>query len=177
MRDTAAYGVCLRDLEAVTGQPERPGILAAVRGRNCPGLRSKPGHPFIGPAPLQRLSSQAIEQAGHPQQGTETAGQRLSARPSYRGGPGHRDWEASHVQNIGVAKRRIRLYLVENEATAEEREMIRRAARRDFQLTEALQHPGVLRALGYTEHEVGPAIVFEHDPMRPETRPLPRPER
>jgi hypothetical protein len=27
--------------------------------------------------------------------------------------------------------------------------MIRRAARRDFQLTEALQHPGVLRALGY----------------------------
>src|SRR6202043_946568 len=52
----------------------------------------------------------------------------------------------------------------ENEATADDREMIRRAARRDFQLTEALQHPGVLRALGYTEHEVGPAIVFEHDP-------------
>ena len=27
-----------------------------------------------------------------------------------------------------------------------------------------MQHPGVLRAYGYTEHEVGPAIVFEHDP-------------
>src|SRR5205807_7320238 len=33
-----------------------------------------------------------------------------------------------------------------------------------FQLAEALQHPGVLRANGFTEHEVGPAIVFEHDP-------------
>jgi serine/threonine protein kinase len=28
-----------------------------------------------------------------------------------------------------------------------------------------LQHPGVLRALGFTQHEVGPAIVFEHDPQ------------
>ena len=161
LRDTAAYGVCLRDLEAAAGQPERPGILAAVRNRNCPGLPPKPG-PFVD-RPLAKVISQAIEQAGIP------SGSRKRRVSDYlldrliEEGPGHQDWEASHVQNIG-GKRRIRLYLVENEATADDREMIRRAARRDFQLTEALQHPGVLRALGYTEHEVGPAIVFEHDP-------------
>jgi serine/threonine protein kinase len=161
LRDTAAYGVCLRDIDAAPGQPERPGILAAVRGRNCPGLPPKPG-PFVD-RPLAKIISQAIEQAGIP------SGSRKRRVSDYlldrliEDGPGYQDWEASHVQNIG-GKRRIRLYLVENEATADDREMIRRAARRDFQLTEALQHPGVLRALGYTEHEVGPAIVFEHDP-------------
>jgi serine/threonine protein kinase len=161
LRNTAAYGVCLRDLEAAPGQPERPGILAAVRGRNCPGLPPKPG-PFVD-RPLAKVISQAIEQAGIP------SGSRKRRVSDYlldrliEEGPGYQDWEASHVQNIG-GKRRIRLYLVENEATADDREMIRRAARRDFQLTEALQHPGVLRALGYTEHEAGPAVVFEHDP-------------
>jgi serine/threonine protein kinase len=161
LRDTAAYGVCLRDLEAGPGRAERPGILAAVRSRNCPGL--KPLHGPVVDRPLAKIIGQAVEQAGIP---SGTRKRRVSDYLLERvleEGPGYQDWEAGHVQNIG-GKRRIRLYLVENEATADDREMIRRAARRDFQLTEALQHPGVLRALGYTEHEVGPAVVFEHDP-------------
>ena len=28
-----------------------------------------------------------------------------------------------------------------------------------------LSHPGILRAHGFTEHEVGPALIFEHDPL------------
>lgn len=160
LRDTAAFGVCLRDVEAIPGQPERLGILAAVRGRNCPGLPPKPG-PFVD-RPLAKVISQAIEQAGIPSGARKRRVSDYVLDRLIEEGPGYQDWEASHVQNIG-GKRRIRLYLVENEATADDREMIRRAARRDFQLTEALQHPGVLRALGYTEHEVGPAIVFEHD--------------
>jgi hypothetical protein len=161
LRDTAAYGVCLRDLEAAPGQPERPGILAAVRGRSCPGLPPKVG-PFVD-RPLAKIISQAIEQAGIP------SGSRKRRVSDYlldrliEEGPGYQDWEASHTQNIG-GKRRVRLYLVWKEASAEDRQVIERAARRDFQLTEALQHPGVLRAYGFTEHEVGPAIVFEHDP-------------
>jgi serine/threonine protein kinase len=162
LRDTAAYGVCLRDLDAAAGQPERPGILAAVRGRNCPGLPAKPG-PFVD-RPLAKVISQAIEQAGIPNGSRKRRVSDYLLEQLLEEGPGYQDWEACHVQNIG-GKRRIRLYLVWNEATAEEREMIRRAARRDFQLTETLQHPGVLRALGYTEHEVGPAVVFEHDPQ------------
>jgi serine/threonine protein kinase len=161
LRDNATSGVCLRDLEAGPGQSERPGIIAAVRGRKCPGLLPKSG-PIVD-RPLAKVISQAIEQAGIP---NSTRKRRVSDYLLERlleEGPGYQDWEASHILNIG-GKRRIRLYLVENEATADDREMIRRAARRDFQLTEALQHPSILRALGYTEHEVGPAVVFEHDP-------------
>ncbi|MGA8347368.1 MAG: protein kinase, partial [Isosphaeraceae bacterium] len=43
--------------------------------------------------------------------------------------------------------------------------MIERAALREFQLLEMLSHPGILRAHGFTEHEVGPALIFEHDPL------------
>src|SRR5262245_7456452 len=161
LRDTAAYGVCLRDLEAAPGRAERPGILAAVRGRNCPGL--PPKYAAVVDRPLGKVIAQAVEQAGIPSGSRKRRVSDYQLERLLEEGPGYQDWEAVHVQAIG-GKRRIRLYLVESGATSDGREMIRRAARRDFQLTEALQHPGVLRALGYTEHEVGPAIVFEHDP-------------
>src|SRR5262245_16510162 len=161
LRDTAAYGVCLRDRDASPGQPERPGILAAVRRRECPGLPPKPG-PFVD-RPLAKVISQAIEQAGIPSQPRQRRVSDYLLMRLIEEGPGYQDWEASQSQNIG-RKRRVRLYLVWNEATADDRRVIERAARRDFQLTEALQHPGILRALGFTEHEVGPAIIFEHEP-------------
>jgi len=158
LRDTAAYGVCLRDVDAT---PDRPGIMAAVKRRECPGLKPKPG-PFID-RPLAKVVSQAIQQAGIPNQHRQRRVSDYVLGRLLDEGPGYQDWEAAHVQNVG-GKRRVRLYLVWNEATADDRQMVERAARRDFQLTEALQHPGVLRALGYTEHEIGPAVVFEHDP-------------
>ena len=44
---------------------------------------------------------------------------------------------------------------------------IERAALREFQLLETLQHPGILRAHSFTEHELGPALIFEHFPQEP----------
>jgi serine/threonine protein kinase len=168
LQGTAAYGVCLRDRDAAPASGaasarrfERPGILAAVRRRECPGLPPRPG-PSVD-RPLARVVSQAIEQAGIPGRPRQRRVSDYLLERLIEEGPGYQDWEAGHAQNLG-GKRRVRLYLVWNEATAEDRQMVERAARRDFQLTEALQHPGVLRALGFTEHEVGPAIVFEHDP-------------
>ena len=79
-------------------------------------------------------------------------------------GPGYQDWQASHVQ-VPDSKRRVRLYLVRAGTSAEDRQIIERAALREFQLLETLQHPGILRAYGFTEHEVGPALIFEHDPL------------
>jgi serine/threonine protein kinase len=135
--------------------------MAAVRRRDCPGLQPKPG-PFVD-RPLAKIVSQAIEQADIPGQPRQRRVSDYLLERLIEEGPGYQDWEAAHAQNLG-GKRRVRLYLVWNEATTDDRQMVERAARRDFQLTEALQHPGVLRALGFTEHEVGPAIVFEHDP-------------
>ncbi len=42
--------------------------------------------------------------------------------------------------------------------------MLARAAQREFQVLEGIQHPGILRAVAYHEHELGPALVFEHSP-------------
>jgi serine/threonine protein kinase len=40
----------------------------------------------------------------------------------------------------------------------------RRAAEREFLLLEGLNHAGILKAEACTEHERGPALIFEHDP-------------
>ena len=161
LRDTAAYNVCLRDVEAEAGKPGRPGIMAALRSRDCLGL--KPLHSPSVNRPLAKKIAQAVVQAGIPTGARKRRVSDYILESLLEEGPGYQDWEASHVQNIG-GRRRIRLYLVESGATVTDRDMIGRAARRDFHLTEELQHPGVLRALGFTEHEVGPAVVFEHDP-------------
>jgi hypothetical protein len=60
-------------------------------------------------------------------------------------------------------KRRIRIYPIEHNATQETREMASRAAKREFHLLEALDHPGILRPVDYVEAERGPALIFDLD--------------
>jgi serine/threonine protein kinase len=40
---------------------------------------------------------------------------------------------------------------------------VRRGALHEFQILENLDHPGILRALDFQEHELGPAILFRRD--------------
>jgi serine/threonine protein kinase len=162
LQGNARLRVCLRDRAAEGETPARPGILAAVMRRDCPGLDSS-ARGTHG-KPMAKVISQAMEQAG--------------IRPSQRHrkvsdyvleelvgeGPGYQDWQAVHA-TVAESKRRVRLYLVRSGATAEERKMIERAARREYLLLDMLQHPGILRVHGFTEHELGPALIFEHDPL------------
>lgn len=163
LQGNAGSKVCRRDRESTADTVGKPGILAALmRREGCPGLdhASKGTHD----RPTAKLVSQAMEQAG--------------IRPSQRHrkvngyvleqligeGPGYQDWRASHTQ-VPESKRRVRLYLVRAGTTVEDRRIVERAALREFQLLETLSHPGILRAHGYTEHEAGPALIFEHDPL------------
>ena len=164
LQGNGLFRVCLRDKDkvAVGEKPARSGILAAIMRRECPGLDVTPRGTHD--RPMAKVLSQAMEQAG--------------IRPSQRhrkvsdytldhlvgDGPGYQDWQATHVQ-VAESKRRIRLYLVRTGESAEARKTNERAALREFQLLETLQHPGILKAYGYTEHEVGPALIFEHDPL------------
>ena len=159
---TARYRVCLRDRPAEGDRSERAGITAAIKRRECAGLDAHPKGTHD--QPTAKIVAQAMEQAG--------------LRPSQRSrkvsdyvldhlideGPGYQDWQATHtaLQNV---RRRIRVYNVRTGATEDERATIERAARREAELLEALQHPGVLRREGFTEHELGPALIFEHDPQ------------
>ena len=142
--------------------PARPGILAAIMRRECPGLEGPPKGTHD--RPTARMVSQAMDQAGI------RASQRHRKVSDYLlehiigDGPGYQDWLATHVRLPDV-KRRVRLYHVRTESSREDREKLERAALREFQLLETLQHPGILRIYGFSEHELGPALIFEHDPL------------
>lgn len=162
LQGNAAFRICLRDRDAGGETTTKAGIRAAVMRRECHGL--EPVAKGTHDRPACKLVTQALDQAGI------RASQRQRKVGDYvleqliGEGPGYQDWQATHTQ-LREARRRVRLYLVRNGATAEDRQTIQRAALREFQLVETLQHPGVLRGYGYTEHEVGPALIFEHDPL------------
>jgi serine/threonine protein kinase len=161
LRDHARYRVCLRDRAAEGDQPERPGIMAAIKRRECPGLEPYPKGEHN--KPMAKIVSQALDQAGvRPLQRHRKVGD-FQLNTILDEGPGYQDWLATHVQ-IKESKRLVRLYLLRREASAEDRGAIERAARREFQILETLQHPGILRTHGFTEHELGPALIFEYDP-------------
>ena len=162
LQGTARYRVCLRDRDKDGDQPARPGIMAALKRRECPGLDPHPKG--ICDRPTVKLISQAMEQAGI------RASQRHRKVSDYvldqliGEGPGYQDWEATHTRLSNV-KRRVRIYTVRTGATDEERRTIERAAQREAQLLETLQHQAILRREGFTEHVLGPALILEHDPL------------
>ncbi|MFN6069479.1 MAG: protein kinase domain-containing protein, partial [Pseudanabaena sp.] len=75
----------------------------------------------------------------------------------------YQDWEADHVSLLNSV-RRVRLYLVHSNWPDIQKKIAERAALREFRIVDSLQHPGILRTYGYTEHQLGSAIIFEHDP-------------
>jgi hypothetical protein len=110
LQGTARYRVCLRDREQDGDQPARPGIMAAIKRRECPGLDPQPKG--LCDRPTVKVISQAMEQAG--------------IRPSQRHrkvsdyvldhlieeGPGYQDWQATHTRLTDV-KRRVRIYTIQ----------------------------------------------------------------
>ena len=170
LQGTAAQRICLRDRERAADSPARPGILAAIMRRECPGLEGPPKGAHD--RPTAKMVSQAMDQAGI------RASQRHRKVSDYLleriigEGPGYQDWLATHVR-LEAIKRRVRLYHVRTESSAEDRGKLERAALREFQLLETLQHPGILRIHGFSEHELGPALIFDHDPLVDQARSFP----
>lgn len=161
LQGNAKFHVCLRDRAADGTKPARPGIMAAIKRRECDGLElnAKGTHD----RPTAKLVAQAIEQAGiRPSQRSRKVSDYVLDR-LINEGPGYQDWEATHT-TLKTVRRRVRIYNVRVSATSDERQTIERAARREAELLEMLHHPGVLRREGFTEHELGPALIFEHDP-------------
>lgn len=162
LEGNARHHICLRDRDAAEGKPERSGIMAAIMRRECSGLATYARGTYD--RPMAKAVSQAMDQAGI------RPSQRMRKVSDYQlehlidEGPNYQDWLATHTQ-VSNSKRRVRLYLVKTEATPEYRETIQRAALREFQILENLEHPGILRAFNITEHELGPALLFEHDPL------------
>lgn len=161
LKGNARAWVCLRDRNAQGEIPARLGIMAALKKRDCLGLTETPRGTHN--RPMLKTISQAMEQAGiRPSQSHRQVSDYILADLIGQG-TNYQDWAATHVQ-FQKMKRRVRIYVTRTEIVEEIRAMIQRAAQREFQLLERLEHPGILRIYGYTDHELGPALIFEHDP-------------
>ena len=117
----------------------RPGILAAIMRRECPGLEGQPEGTHD--RPTAKMVSQAMEQAGiRPSQRHRKVSDYLLEHLIGEG-PGYQDWLATHVRLADI-KRRVRLYHVRTESSKEDRAKLERAARENFSSWRSLQHPG-----------------------------------
>jgi serine/threonine protein kinase len=154
---TAEHYVRLRDTE------RRPGIMAAIRQRECPGLKQFE-HQLVDRPKIKALA-QALEQAGiRPSQKARRVGDFILEELLFESPLGiYQDWRAKH--SILESTRRVaRIYLVSRQATQPDREIIRKAAVREFELLERLDHPGVLKADPPTECEYGPVLFLRQEP-------------
>lgn len=73
------------------------------------------------------------------------------------------DWQSQHVSMENI-QRRIRIYTLANAVSPDARASRVRQARREFEVLEGISHPGILKVNDYKETEMGPALVFDHDP-------------
>ena len=161
----AQHGLCLKDRPAQGALPERAGIMAAIQRRDCQGLRPlRDEWRNQYSRPISKLVAQAMEQAGVRPSNKSRRVSDYVLDKVIDSGPSYQDWSAAHL-DMTESKRRVRFYLVRREASAEDKSMIARAAKREFQLLESLQHQGIVRAYNFSEHELGPALLLEYNPQ------------
>jgi serine/threonine protein kinase len=140
---------------------KKPGIVPALIQREYFGNESSRG-PAIDRSVARRVA-QALDEAGirpSPRQrrvGDYVLKELIEENPLFA----YQDFQAEHPTTR--AARRVRLYTVAGKDKATH-EAVRRAALQEFQILESLDHPGILRALDFNEHELGPAILFRREP-------------
>jgi hypothetical protein len=75
----------------------------------------------------------------------------------------YQDRQEHHVTHSST-RRVARIYQVARQAGEEERAILRNAARREYQVLELLDHPGILRADPPTDCEFGPVLFLRTEP-------------
>lgn len=162
LQGAARSRVCLVDRPAADGRPARPGILAALVNREAPGV--EPTSRDAIDVRTAKALARAMDQAGiRPSQKARRVGdyvlkQLLDESPGV-----WQDRLAEHAALPGVFCR-VRQYLVAQAADEELRQRMKRAAAREFRILQSFDHPGILDARDYKDHEFGPALLFAYEP-------------
>lgn len=152
LEGTARAGVFQRGRPSAV---DDEGIVAALTGGSGP--RS------VVDATQARAIGRGMTEAGirpstkHRQVGDYRLGRLLGE------GEGFQDWAAQHV-SVDSVHRRVRIYTLAGASSAERRAACARQARREFEILEGIDHPGILTVKDYKETELGPALIFDHDP-------------
>ena len=139
-----------------SGRDERPGIVAALTRHGAGAApRARPDRP------LARAVSRAVQEAGiRPSQRVRRVGDYRLGELLFEG-PNYQDWTATHAA-IESESARVRIYGVPQGVSDAERTALQRAAQREYRILRDVRHDGILAAKAYTEHVLGPALVFEH---------------
>jgi serine/threonine protein kinase len=163
LKGVAGYRLCLRDEPPIGDRPARRGIIAALVQRDFDGANEN-ARSLIN-SPIARAISNAMEQAGLRQSNrSRRVGDYVLGDLLYDSSTGtYQDWDATHTA-LEKSKRRVRIYNVAGSTSEAARLTINRAARREFELLEGINHPGILRVESFTQSDRGPALIFRHDP-------------
>ncbi|RYF46271.1 MAG: NERD domain-containing protein, partial [Cytophagaceae bacterium] len=100
----ATFGVTFRDSENPAEKTTRPGIIGAIKRRECPGLRQHDAPPVN--RPLIKAITQAMEQAGiKPSQKTRKVGDFILDDLVFDSPTGlYQDWLAHHVSHSSTRR-------------------------------------------------------------------------
>ncbi|MCZ2527000.1 BREX system serine/threonine kinase PglW [Streptomyces sp. HB2AG] len=79
-------------------------------------------------------------------------------------GPGWEDRLATRDDGLVQESGRVRIYLTGEAASPQQRRDVDRAARREYQVLQGINHRGIVQAVQIREHVGGPAILFRHRP-------------
>ncbi|MBN9519354.1 BREX system serine/threonine kinase PglW [bacterium] len=151
--------VLLKDRPADAHHPERKGILAALISRDGPGIDPELRTPID--IKVAKALSRAMEQSGvRPSQRARRVGDYVLG-DLIADGPGYQDRIAKHASFENVFCR-VRQYTVAHASSEDDRQRHQRAAAREFQIIQTLDHTGILPVLDYKEHENGPALLFRY---------------
>ncbi|VTU01485.1 serine threonine protein kinase : Nuclease-like protein,protein kinase family protein OS=Singulisphaera acidiphila (strain ATCC BAA-1392 / DSM 18658 / VKM B-2454 / MOB10) GN=Sinac_1959 PE=4 SV=1: NERD: Pkinase: Pkinase: RNA_pol_A_CTD [Gemmataceae bacterium] len=156
---TARNRVLLRDRPKTDTRPDQKGVLAALINREGPGIDAD----LRGTIDIKVAKglSRAMEQAGvRPSQRARRVGDYILGDLIFDG-PGYQDRLAKHASFDSVYCR-VRQYTVAQASSEDDRRRLKRAAAREFQIIQTLDHQNVLPVLDYKEHENGPALLFRY---------------
>ncbi len=145
--------VFLRDTE------KAPGILQAIINRT--GLGQDRNQVPRLDKPTARTVFRALEEAGiRPTQKSRRVAD-FELKEIFNESPVglFQDWIAAHV-NLPDTRRIVRLYPIAPHLPAAERTTLQRAAEKEFISLQDLLHRGIVLAETFTQHELGPALVF-----------------
>jgi serine/threonine protein kinase len=162
--EEARHGVVGLDPDENGERPQRGGLHGVVTHLTS---LSREEAQALGQRRIDRPTStriaQGLEQAGiRPVRHNRTVGD-LQLRELLDEGSGYQDFLAVHPRFPNI-QHRARIYATPDVATPQEREQAARAAEREYALLHAVDHPGIVTAQSFQEHELGPVIVFERDP-------------
>lgn len=159
--ETDRTGLCWRSKEEKPGEYKPGNIIAAIKYRQGAGL-SPDSRTRIDSALSARIVS-AMRSAGI------RRSERLRHVGDYRmeellgEGPhsAWQDWSAKHV-SLKDDYRRVRIY---PKATTEaDARLTRSMAEREYQILRSLRHSAILEAQTFSDHDLGPTILFSREP-------------